>query len=378
MRTESCDVLIVGGGPAGSSCAWRLRQAGLDVVVLDKAEFPRHKVCAGWITPAVVEELELDVEDYRQSRIFQPITAFRAGWLGGPEVTVGYDQPVSFGIRRCEFDEYLLRRSGARLELGEPLGTMERNGDGWIVNGRFRSPLVIGAGGHFCPVARLLGEERQTADVVVAAQEIEFEMDAGQQADCRVAGETPEIYFCEDLEGYGWCFRKGNFLNVGLGRMDRSQLSSHVAKFCEYLADKGRIPRELPGRFRGHAYLGYDQSPRKLVDDGALLIGDAAGLAYPQSGEGIRPAIESGLMAAEAAIQAQGDYRRQRLELYRQLIEGRFGRRDRNAALRPSPLVGVKKNLGRRLLGSRWFVRHVVLDRWFLHRHQDAWRGCMP
>ncbi|MGD8673637.1 MAG: FAD-dependent oxidoreductase, partial [Thiogranum sp.] len=70
---DRCDVLIVGGGPAGSSCAWALREAGLDVVVMDKAQFPRDKVCAGWITPAVIEELELDIEDYRQQHVFQTI-----------------------------------------------------------------------------------------------------------------------------------------------------------------------------------------------------------------------------------------------------------------------------------------------------------------
>ena len=53
---ETCDVLIVGGGPAGSSCAWKLGQSGLNVVILDKARFPRHKVCAGWITPPVLAE----------------------------------------------------------------------------------------------------------------------------------------------------------------------------------------------------------------------------------------------------------------------------------------------------------------------------------
>ena len=72
-----CDVLIVGGGPAGSACARRLREAGLDVVVIDKAVFPRDKVCAGWITPQVVEDLQIDPDRYRQGRTFQPITGFR-------------------------------------------------------------------------------------------------------------------------------------------------------------------------------------------------------------------------------------------------------------------------------------------------------------
>src|SRR6187401_1001406 len=111
---DACDVLVVGGGPAGSPCARALRQAGIDVLVLDKANFPRDKVCAGWITPAVVDELEIDVDDYRRGRVFQPITAFRTGVLGGGDVLTTFRRPVSFGIRRCEFDHYLLERSGAR------------------------------------------------------------------------------------------------------------------------------------------------------------------------------------------------------------------------------------------------------------------------
>ena len=80
----TCDVVIVGGGPAGSACAWKLRQAGLDVVVIDSANFPRDKVCAGWITPQVIDDLRLDVDDYRAGRTFQPITGFRVGLIGRP------------------------------------------------------------------------------------------------------------------------------------------------------------------------------------------------------------------------------------------------------------------------------------------------------
>ena len=67
---DTCDCLVVGGGPAGSSCARALVQAGLDVLVLDKSRFPRDKVCAGWITPAVVDEVELDLTDYAKKMGF--------------------------------------------------------------------------------------------------------------------------------------------------------------------------------------------------------------------------------------------------------------------------------------------------------------------
>lgn len=370
---QSCDVLIVGGGPAGSTCAWKLRQAGLDVVVLDKAEFPRHKICAGWITPNLVTELQLDPDAYRQERVWQPISGFRAGCVGRGAVEIRYGQTVSYGIRRCEFDDYLLRRCGARLALGQPLESLRRENGGWIVNEAFRAPMLVGAGGHFCPVARHLGHEPGAVERVVAAQEIEFAMDAAQQAQCRVAADTPELYFCDDLEGYGWCFRKGDFLNVGLGRMDRQKIAAHVGSFVAWLQELGRIPRPLPEKLRGHAYYGYHESPRKLLDDGVLLLGDAAGLAYSESGEGIRPAIESGLMAARVLAACGGDFGRRRLEAYRQLIQERFGRR-RGARLPDASWRGrLRRRIGQRLLGNRWFLRHLVLDRWFLHRHQPAW-----
>lgn len=369
---ERRDVLIVGGGPAGSSCAWRLKRAGLDVLVMDKQAFPRDKVCAGWITPAVIEALAIDMDDYATRRVFQPITRFRTGVIGGDPVETEYGAPVSYGIRRCEFDHYLLERSGARLRPGEPLATLERSGGEWIVNGAIRTPMLVGAGGHFCPVARHLGAQLGRGETVVAAQEIEFPMTARQEAACRVEPDRPELYFCTDLKGYGWCFRKGNYLNIGLGRQDNRGLAEHVERFVEFLRAQGRIPPDVPARFRGHAYLLYGDTSRRLVDDAALLIGDAAGLAYPQSGEGIRPAVESGLFAADTILAAREDYRRATLEPYLSLLAGRFGRRPEQTGPRPAHFMPptVLQHLATRLLATGWFSRRVLLDRWFLHRHQ--------
>jgi menaquinone-9 beta-reductase len=369
---DACDVLIVGGGPAGSSCAWKLRHSGLDVAILDKQTFPRDKVCGGWITPAVLTELEIDPAEYARGRVLQSITAFRTGCIDGAAMETGYDAPVSYGIRRREFDDYLLQRSGARLIQGVSLKTLERSGGWWIANGEIRARLLVGAGGHFCPVAKLTGAKTSGEDVVVA-QEAEFAMDAGQQAGCRVRAETPELYFCSDLKGYGWCFRKQNFLNIGLGRMDQHRLSEHVAGFLRFLKAAGRISFDIPTPL-GHAYLLYGESERKVAGDGVLLIGDAAGLAYPQSGEGIRPAVESGLLAAHTILAAQGSYSPEQLDPYRESLAGRFGGSGKDWASNlgrqlPSSWIGA---LGRRLLGARWFVRDVVIQRWFLHANEPA------
>ncbi len=369
---ESCDVLIVGGGPAGSTLAWKLRAAGLDVLILDKKTFPRDKTCAGWITPAVVEALKLDTADYARSRVFQPIRRFVTGTIGGDEVYTDYATPVSYGIRRFEFDDYLLQRCGARVVFGEPLKSLKHEGDGWVVNGKLHAPLVVGAGGHFCPVARYLGANLGADEQIIAAQEIEFEMSAAQRRACHVAEDRPELYFCDDLKGYGWIFRKGNYLNIGLGREDNHKLSEHVTAFCDGLKQQGRIPADIPSKFHGHAYLLYPLAPRQLVDDGLLLIGDAAGLAYPQSGEGIRPAIESAILAADTILAAHGNYQRTQLESYVTKLTARFGKRlHGETPAAPGRLVQrLKESIAHWLLRRGWFARHVVIGRWFLHRQQ--------
>ncbi len=240
----ACDVLIVGGGPAGSACAWKLRASGLRVAILDRAVFPRDKVCGGWITPAVLDELQIDTARYARGRVMQAITGFRIGLIGGRHLETHYGVPVSYGIRRCEFDDYLLKRCGAHLVLGSPFQKIERSGGEWIVNSEFRTPLLVGAGGTFCPVARLLGA-RVNQETLVAAQEAEFPID---ESSCAVLPEVPELYFCPDMKGYGWCFRKGNVLNIGLGRMDPHGLSGHVKNFLQFLRDRKRVLFDLPPR----------------------------------------------------------------------------------------------------------------------------------
>jgi geranylgeranyl reductase family protein len=370
---DACDVLIVGGGPAGSSCAWGLRGSGLDVAILDRQSFPRDKICGGWITPQVLSDLGIDPAQYGREHVLQPITAFRTGWIGGAALDTRYSATVSYGIRRREFDDHLLRRSGARVIEGIALTSLQRENGGWVANGNIRTRLVVGAGGHFCPVAKLTGAKPVREDAVVA-QEAEFEMDDRQETACQVRPDTPELYFCADMKGYGWCFRKNNYLNIGLGRMDQHRLSEHVAAFVRFLKSAGRISFDVPSALLGHAYLLYGVSQRKVADDGVLLIGDAAGLAYKQSGEGIRPAIESGLLAARAISEAQGNYSHESLERYGKLIAGRFGTSGQDWASRvgehlPSAWTGA---VGRRLLGARWFVRDVVIDRWFLHANEPG------
>lgn len=192
-------------------------------------------------------------------------------------------------------------------------------------------------------------------------------MDARELAGCKVRGDMPEVYFCSDMKGYGWCFRKGNMLNIGLGRADLHQLSTHVAGFLGFLRSAGRISFNLPP-LRGHAYLLYGTSTRAIAGDRVLLIGDAAGLAYPQSGEGILPAIRSGLQAAKSI--AAGGFTREQTEAYRVRIAGwRQPGVTRLSRYLPSHISG---SIARSLLRTRWFTREVVLKNWFLHSSSNA------
>ena len=363
---QRADVVVVGGGPAGSSCAGRLVAAGLQGGVGDRARFPRDKPCAGWITPEAVEAVGLVPDEYGRGRTLQAVRRFRVGWIGGEAREVGYDHPVSYGILRREFDTWLLERSRARVRLGEGVGSLRRTHGRWVVNEELTAPLLVGAGGHFCPVARMLKGPGRSRGVVVA-QEMEIRLSAEQASLCRVAADRPELDFTSDFSGYGWCFRKGEFLNVGLGKRDPQSLAADVRTYLGWLEHKGRIPTGLAAPLRGHAYRLREGRPPRVSDDGVLLVGDAAGLAHASSGEGILPAILSGHVASEVLLEAMNGGGASAFESYPQRLAGRIGPRSEWTV--PGPLRALA---GKALLGSTWLTRHVVLDRFFLHRRPAA------
>ena len=159
-------------------------------------------------------------------------------------------------------------------------------------------------------------------------------------------------------------------MNIGLGREDKHNLAGHVQSFIRFLKQQDKIPPELPDKLSGHAYLLYPHSPRPIVSDNVLLIGDAAGLAYAQSGEGIRPAVESAILAASVIKDCAADFSPAQLLAYQKLIEKRFGQRHPEpGALERMPL-GIKQRIAAVLMKTDWFTRRVVTERWFLHSQQ--------
>ena len=146
------DVIIVGGGPAGSSCAWQLRRRGVDCLILDKARFPRLKLCAGWITPEVVADLEMDPASYPYRFLTFDVTRvhlYGLTWkLRSPQ----------HSIRRYEFDDWLLQRAGAPV-VQHQVKHIARCGDGYIIDDAFECAYLVGAAGTGCPVYRALFRE---------------------------------------------------------------------------------------------------------------------------------------------------------------------------------------------------------------------------
>jgi menaquinone-9 beta-reductase len=361
------DVLVVGGGPAGSSCARELTRAGARVCVLDRARFPRDKVCAGWVTPPVFAELEIDPDEYARGHTLQRFFGFRVGVFPNPGTTVDCGAAISFGVRRCEFDQFLLQRCGAELSLGEALRSLERVDGRWIANQAIEARIVVGAGGNFCPIAkRVLGAQLDDA-VLVRAQEAELRLEAEVLAACAVDPELPELSFCSDLQGYGWAVRKGEYLNIGIGRTGCDPLPAQVESFVRHLERAHALPSCARLHLRGHAYRLYPPPQLRVADEGVLLVGDAAGLAAPISGEGIRPAVESGHLAARAIAGARSADAAAPAERYADELVRRFG--PIAAAKRPSWMPPrLRAALARQLVRSPRLARSLVIDRWFLHR----------
>src|SRR5205807_5084667 len=144
-------------------------------------------------------------------------------------------------------------------------------------DGGVRADLVVGAGGHGCPVARALGETEE--EDVVVTQESETAVGADRLRGLTARHGCPELFAEPDFKGYGWYFTKGDFLNVGVGALGGLPVRRRLERLIARLQASGRLPETLPlAPFRGHAYAIRRARPRRLAGDRFALVGDAAGL----------------------------------------------------------------------------------------------------
>jgi flavin-dependent dehydrogenase len=294
-------VIIVGGGPAGSSCAWQLRRRGLECLILDKAVFPRPKLCAGWITPELVALLEMDIGAYPHRFLTFDVTRVH---LLGLALTMRSPQ---HSIRRVEFDHWLLERSGAEV-LTHQVQRIERSSHGYRIDDRFECDVLVGAGGTACPVYRSLFRElnprARWLQVAALEQELPY---AWEDPDCHL------WFFEKGLPGYSWYVPKQDgYLNLGVGAMSQQlqDKNGSIRRHWEHLVDSLHRRRLLDEGVKlepqGYSYYLRD-GVQTVRHHNAYLVGDAAGLATRDLAEGIGPAVRSGILAADA-IADGGEY----------------------------------------------------------------------
>ena len=289
------DVLIVGAGPAGSTAAWKLVQGGKRVIILDKYSFPRSKLCAGWITPKTVKDLELDFSVYTGSVQEYKRLHF---YLKGLHVPLPTKQ---YSIRRFELDNFLLQRSGAEF-IQHKVEKVEVVEERFIVDGKFSAKYLIGAGGTNCPVYHQLFKEinPRTIDDEITTMEEEFMYD-WKDPECR-------LWFMENgLSGYSWYVPKGNgYLNVGIGgtligmKKSGRTIKYYWEKFVSKLEKLGLV---VDYKFspKGHNYF-LGRKVKRVQNGNAFIVGDAVGLATLDMGEGIGPSVQSALFVAKSIL----------------------------------------------------------------------------
>ena len=308
------DVIVVGGGPAGSTAARKLAQSGQTVLLLDKAKFPRHKTGAGGIRNIVKDTfLDFDVTEVIQRRTFGQ----RFFSPSGRVVDCSRPETAGFMVLREEFDDLLFRKAGeVGAEVRDGTGVVGTKQDDKQVtvtlsdNSQVTGRYLVGADGTNSVVAKSLGFydgwKGESAAVC-----IDVEVEVGEEAVTQICGVpydkegvTVDIFFGPIPHGYIWCFPKRSILSLGAGcRQDRAQnIRSHFNKWFDEFKAKHNIDPEIISDTATR--LPYSGAAKNTVIGRTVLIGDAAGFVNPYSGEGIPMAIQSGLIAAPIVDEA--------------------------------------------------------------------------
>jgi geranylgeranyl reductase family protein len=353
---HSADVIVVGAGPAGSTTAYHLAQAGLDVLLLEKTAFPREKVCGDGFTPRAVKQiLAMGIDPDPHD-----------GWIrnqglriigGGMRLELPWPDLASYpdyGLVRTreDFDEILARqaqKAGARLhertavtgpvldELGRIVGVSARtsNGDGSKGDDvEFRAPLVVAADGNSTRLSLAMGLRKRDDRPMGVAVRTYY---TSPRTDDDWLESWLELWDGDRLlPGYGWIFGVGDgTVNAGLGILNSSTAFGKVdykdllRRWLDTTPEEWGFREENRTQpIRGAALpMGFNRTPH--YTRGLVLVGDAGGMVNPFNGEGIAYAMESGAMAAETIVQALGrptaDARERALEAYPAALKEAYG-----------------------------------------------------
>jgi geranylgeranyl reductase family protein len=290
------DVAIVGAGPAGSTAAYRLAGAGASVLLLDKATFPRDKPCGGAVTGRAARLLPFSIEPVVEDVVDRMDLGLRYRHRFSRRAR----EPLAYMTQRVRLDEFLVRKAaeaGAEVREGETADARELD-----------ARIVIGADGCNGASAKQLGLTEKIVHGVA--------LEANYPHEPRFAGAMV-LEIAVIRGGYGWVFPKGDHVNVGVGgnAEEAPGLRAELRRMCEaYGIDPDaareirgyRLPQRMPGT--------------RLARGRTAVIGDAAGLVDPFTGDGMYEAFLSARLVAEAALAVLAG-RTESLEPYQQAVE---------------------------------------------------------
>jgi geranylgeranyl reductase family protein len=293
------DVAIVGAGPAGSTAAYHLATAGASVLLLDKATFPRDKPCGGGVTGRAARLLPFSIEPV----VEDAVDRLECGLRYRHRFTRRARGPLAYMTQRKRLDHFLLQKAaeaGAEVREGETADARELD-----------ARIVIGADGCNGPSAKQLG----LADGVVHGVALE----ANYPHEARYAGAMV-LEIAVIRGGYGWIFPKGDHVNVGVGGNGEEgpKLRAELRRMCEAYGIDPAAARET----RGYR-LPLRLSGTRLARGRTAVIGDAAGLVDPFSGDGMYEAFLSARLVTDAALEVLAG-RAESLDAYQAAVERRI------------------------------------------------------
>jgi geranylgeranyl reductase family protein len=285
----SYDAIVVGAGPAGSLTAYRLASAGASVLLLDKARFPRDKPCGGGVTIRALEQLPFGIDPVVEG----VVDRFELRLRHRRSFSRRAPAPLALMTQRRHLDAYLAERAvaaGAEFRDGVKVANVRQDG----VDGD-SARVVIGADGANGVTARSLGMRTDREHGVALEGNLANDaVDVGRYARRLV------LEFGTVPGGYGWVFPKGDHVNFGVGGWEDEgpRLREHLARLCAAHGVDGARLTEV----RGHR-LPLRRQGSALAAGRVALVGDAAGLVDPLSGDGMYEAFLSANLAARHALE---------------------------------------------------------------------------